>query len=159
MHLIQATGGNPLAIETTLGLYDAGIALDTLVKALTEAGLHVKQVFDEIFPRAWNILNSDARHILMLMPFFNESAGKTALRTISGLDIYSFDVALSQLMRMALISSNDALDENAQRFAAHPLTLAFAKIKSLEANRWEEHARKSWAEWYLNYALRNRGSD
>jgi len=159
MPLVQATGGNPLAIETTLGLFDAGVALDTLISALTEASQQVRQVFDEIFPRAWAILNSDARHILMLMSFFEESASKLALRAISGLDTYSFNGALSQLMRMALIAGNDALEENEQRFTAHPLTLAYAKIKSLESVDWNDHARRSWVEWYVDFAIQNIGGD
>lgn len=150
--LVDVTGGNPYAIVTALGYLKGGsLALDSLVNALYRAGPDMDKIFNYIFNRAWEILSQDARHLLMVMPFFVESASKAALGAAAEVEGYYLDTAISQLVEMSLLEVNDALAEDQRRYSVHPLTLAFAGAKLREALEWEREAREQWKQYFFNF--------
>lgn len=151
--LVDVTGGNPYAIETALGyLKYGGMGLDHLVIALYQAEQRVGTIFDYIFARAWNVLDQDAQQLLMVMPFFIDSASKDAIGTTAGVSSYYLDIALSQVVEMSLLMGNDALDETQKRYRVHPLTRAFAAAKLHEYPDWKQQARERWVQWYQAFA-------
>jgi tetratricopeptide (TPR) repeat protein len=151
--LVDVTGGNPYAIETSLGyLKYGGMGLDHLVNALYQAEQRVGTIFDYIFARAWDVLDQDAQQLLMVMPFFIDSASKDAIGTTAGVSSYYLDIALSQVVEMSLLMGNDALDETQKRYRVHPLTRAFAAARLQENPDWEQEARERWVQWYQAYA-------
>lgn len=158
--LVVVTGGNPKAIEMAVGyLKHGGLALDSLVNALHRVGREVSDIFDYIFSRAWEIMSQDARHLLMAMPFFVESASKAALGAAAGVEGYYLDVAIGQLVEMSLLEVNDALEEAHRRYGVHPLTLAFAGAKLRESPEWERESRERWLQYFLEFAREYTGED
>jgi LuxR family glucitol operon transcriptional activator len=135
-------------------LKHGGLAFDSLVNALHRVGQEVSDIFNYIFSRAWEIMSQDARHLLMVMPFFVESASKAALGAAAGVEGYYLDIAIGQLVEMSLLEINDALEESQRRYSVHPLTLAFAGAKLGEAPEWEREARKRWSNYFVQFADR-----
>ncbi len=151
--LVVVSGGNPKAIEMALGyLKHGGLAFDNLVNALHRVGQEVGGIFDYIFSRAWEIMSQDARHLLMVMPFFVESSSKAALGAAGGVEGFYLDAAIGQLVEMSLLEVNDALEESQRRYSLHPLTLAFAGAKLREVPEWEQGARERWSDFFVEYA-------
>ena len=149
--LVDVTGGNPYAIETSLGfLKYGGMAFNTLVNALYEVRHDVEQIFDYIFGKAWSVLGRDARRVLLIMPFFIESAAKDALGAVAGLDSYYLNRAITQLVEMSLLDVSDAIEESQRRYSIHPLTLAFAVSRSRKERDFIREAQKRWITWYVN---------
>lgn len=155
--LVTVTGGNPYALETSLGyLKYGGLALDTLINALYQASREVEGIFDYIFTSAWQVMNEHARQLLMVMPFFVESATKAAIGAAAGVEGYYLEAAIGQLVEMSLLEKNDALEEAKQRYIVHPLTLAFASAKLREVPEWKEMARERWVKFYQKVATQGQ---
>jgi len=127
LHLYQATGGAPLAIKWAVGqIKQRGQSLDTVLTALHEAR---GDIFDNIFARSWNLLSTDTRQVLIVMPLFATSASREAIEAASDVHHFALDEALGQLVEMSLIDATDDLDITQRRYSVHPLTRAFATAK------------------------------
>jgi hypothetical protein len=87
--LVEVTGGNPKAIEMALGhMKYGGMSLKTVVDHLHTAYQTVNNVFDYLFAHAWDMLPQNARQVLLVIPFFRETASKEALGAAAGLQGY-----------------------------------------------------------------------
>ncbi|MBI1880548.1 MAG: tetratricopeptide repeat protein, partial [Chloroflexi bacterium] len=147
--LLRATEGNPHALLTALGLIAA--QKRPLATVLRDLWAGRGRIFDYIFNRGWDVLSEDARHILMVMPFFVESASPEALGAAAGVEGYHLDRAIGQLVEMSLLEVDDAPEESQRRYRAHPLTLAFATARLDEAPGWEQGARERWSDYFVEY--------
>jgi len=92
--LISATGGNPKAITMTLGLlkYER-CPLPQVVDDLYAARA---DLFDDLFTRAWALLDEAARRVLLVMTFFPDSAGSAALAATADVQGPSGEKAIHQ---------------------------------------------------------------
>jgi hypothetical protein len=127
LHLYQATGGVPLAIKWAVGqIGQRGQSLNTVLAALHGAR---GDIFDNIFSRSWNLLSTDARQVLIVMPLFATSTSREAVEAASDVHHFALDEALGQLVEMSLVDATDALDLAQRRYSIHPLTRAFARTK------------------------------
>ncbi len=153
--MIEVTEGNPKAIEMALGhVKYGGMSLGRVVDHLHTAHQTVNDVFDYLFSHAWNMLSKEAQHILLIVPFFGETASKEAVGSAAGLQGYTFDKALSQLIEMSMLDARDELEQVSQRYSAHSLTRAFAIDRLREVPEWEYRARQQWVAWYLDFLCR-----
>ncbi len=149
--LAEVAGGNPKAIEMALGYIKRGmLGLDEVVDNLHQARETVNDVFDYLFNRSWELLDQNARHLLMAAAFFIESARKEALGSVAGLQGYRLDIALGQLNDLSFLSADTA----SSRYSVHPLTRAFAGSKLQMASEWEQAGRERWLEWGRSLAER-----
>lgn len=146
--LLQATEGNPHALLTALGLI--ANQKRPLATVLRDLWAGRGRIFDYIFSQGWNVLSEDARHVLMVMPFFVESASHEALGVAAGVEGYFLDRAVGQLVEMSLLEVNDVL-ESQRCYRVHPLTLAFAGAKLSESPEWEREARERWSDFFIQY--------
>lgn len=149
--LARVTGGNPMAIEMAMGHVKHGLSLSETVDNLHAASKTVGDIFDYLFNHAWGILVEDARYVLLVIPFFADSAAKEALGAAAGIKGYRLDMALEQLVEISLLDVNEALEETGHRFSTHPLTRAFAEEKLREIPEQEREARERWVDFYLQY--------
>lgn len=154
--LVMVTGGNPYAIEMALGhlRYNRSLtaerqenAVKKLVNALYVADRELDDLFDRMFKWAWedDVLNAEARCLLLATPFFVDSATAEALGAAAGVEGYYLTKALRQLGEMSLLKENAA-----GRYSVHPLTRAFAARKLRAAPDWEQSAQERWVNWYAN---------
>ncbi len=128
--LAAAVGNNPKAVELSLGLIkQKGLPFNTLVDELYQASQVVREVFDYIFAEAWDLLESEARQVLLAMSLFVSSASRAALLAVSQVEEFDFYKAIEQLVGMSLLEASEVLDVSQQRYWLHPLTQIFARYK------------------------------
>ncbi|KPV52312.1 hypothetical protein SE17_16270 [Kouleothrix aurantiaca] len=144
--LLAATGGNPKAIEIALGLVK--YERRTLQEVVDDLYAARGDLFDDLFARAWALLDEAARHVLMVMTFFPHSAAVAALAAGADVQGFALDRAIERLVDLALIDVQQT-DLNAPpRYTQHPLVRAFAKAKCDAQPLFAEAARRRWIGWY-----------
>src|SRR5207245_1941607 len=148
--LIMATGGNPKAIELTLGLFKyERRPLQQVVDDLYAAR---GELFDDLFTRAWALLDEAARRVLLVMTFFPTSVSGAALSATGDVQGFAFDRAVERLTDLALLDVQQADLNSLPRYALHPLVRAFAGARLAEQPEFEEPARERWVGWYKTLA-------
>lgn len=148
--LLIATGGNPKAIEIALGLVKHERrpfqhVVDDLYAARGE-------LFDDLFTRAWALLDEAARRVLLVMTFFPASTSGEALSATADVQGFAFDRAVERLADLALLDVQQADLNSTPRYTMHPLVRAFAGTRPKEVAGFEEGSRKRWVEWYVQLA-------
>jgi tetratricopeptide (TPR) repeat protein len=148
--LITATGGNPKAIELALGLikYERRSlpqVIDTLHAARGE-------LFDDLFGRAWSLLDETARRVLLALTLFPASASHDALAITAAIGALAFDRAVDMLADLSLFDLHHVSIQSHPRYALHPLVRAFAREKLAEQPGFEADARERWVDWYCELA-------
>ncbi|HEX9439989.1 MAG TPA: hypothetical protein VF909_09915, partial [Roseiflexaceae bacterium] len=146
--LLAATGGNPKAIELTMGLlkYERR-PLQQVVDDLYAAR---GELFDDLFARAWALLDEAARRVLLVATFFPTSASSAALSATADVQGYAFDRAVERLSDLALLDVQREDLAAAPRYTQHPLVRAFATVRLAEQPELERASRKRWVDWYIS---------
>ena len=154
--LVQVTEGTPWIIEMALGYVKGGrLSLQQVVDHLYKGTKTVESIFDYLFARNWNLMTRDAQHVLMVVPFFADSMSAEALGATTNLSDYRLEVAIEQLVELALLDVNEEFAVSNQRYSTHPLTRAFASSKLHEEQAFEMEARMRWSKYYVAYVARN----
>jgi hypothetical protein len=144
--LIIVTGGNPKAIEIALGLVKhERRPLQEVVDDLHAAR---GDLFDDLFVRAWALLDEAARRVLLVTTFFPDSASGEALSATADVQGFAFDRAVERLNDLALLDVQQETLNSPPRYTLHPLVRAFATMKLEEQSGFEAGARERWVEWY-----------
>jgi hypothetical protein len=148
--LIRATGGNPKAIELAIGLikYERRPLTQVVGDLSTARGA----LFDDLFLRAWSLLDAAARHVLLALTLFPASASHAALGATAGAQEADFDRAVNLLADLSLIDVQHVHMQSWPRYALHPLVRAFARNKLGEDAAFEDGARERWVGWYCQLA-------
>jgi len=150
--LITVTGGNPKAIEMTLGLVKhERRPLQQVVDDLYAAR---GNLFDDLFARAWGLLDEAARRVLLVATFFPASASAEALSATADVQGFAFDRAVERLSDLALLDVQQVDLRSPPRYILHPLVRAFAGAKLTEQPGFEEGARERWITWYVQLVAR-----
>ncbi|RRR73127.1 MAG: XRE family transcriptional regulator [Candidatus Viridilinea halotolerans] len=138
--LLIATGGNPKAITSALGLVKhERLSLQQVVDDLYAAR---GDLFKDLFERAWNLLDEAARRVLMVATLFPTNASGDALSVSADVQGFVFDRAVERLSDMSLIDEQRLDLSNPPRYALHPLVRAFTKDKLRLNTTFEIEARK-----------------
>jgi LuxR family glucitol operon transcriptional activator len=145
--LVVATGSNPKAIEIALGLIKhERRPLQQVVDGLYAAR---GELFDDLFTRAWALLDEATRHVLLVMTFFPDSASGAALSATADVHGFDFDHAVERLTDLALLDTHQEDLNSPSRYTLHPLVRAFAGARLEEQVEFEKGARERWVEWYI----------
>ncbi|MBK9945492.1 MAG: hypothetical protein IPP13_28210 [Kouleothrix sp.] len=151
--LVTVTGGNPKAIEIALGLVKhERRPLQQVVDDLYAAR---GELFDDLFTRAWSLLDEAARRVLMVMTFFPDSASGEAVAASADVLGYAFDRAVERLTDLALLDVQQADLSNAPRYTLHPLVRVFAGVRLAEQPSFEESARERWSQYFLQFVTKH----
>lgn len=151
--LVAATGGNPKAIEMTLGLvkYERR-PLHQVVDDLYAARI---DLFDDLFARAWALLDEAARRVLLIATFFPTHASSEALSASADVQGFALDRSLERLADLALLDAQQVDLGSPARYVLHPLVRAFASAKLAEQPGFEEGARKRWVSYFHTFVHRS----
>src|SRR5207249_853768 len=142
--LLVATGGNPKAIEIALGLVKhERRPLQQVVDDLYAAR---GELFDDLFTRAWALLDEAARRVLLVMTFFPASASDEALSATADVQGFAFDRTVERLTDLALLDVQQEDLNSAPRYALHPLVQAFAGAQLAKQAGAEAAARGRWVQ-------------
>jgi LuxR family glucitol operon transcriptional activator len=146
--LLEATGGNPKAITMVAGLlkYERR-PLQQIIDDLYAAR---GDLFDDLFSRAWTLLDEAGRHILMVMTFFLDSASSEALSKTADVKKFDFDRATERLTDLSLLDVQQANLASMPRYVLHPLVWAFAGAQLAEQPDFERVTRERWMRWYVH---------
>ena len=147
--LLTATGGNPKAIEMTMGLlkYERRPLHEVVDDLYAARG----ELFDDLFARSWALLDEAARRVLLVLTFFPTSASLEALSATADVQGLAFDRAVERLTDLALIDVQQQDLSRQARYALHPLVRAFGNAKLDEEPAFEEKARERWIDWYVHF--------
>ncbi|NTU79080.1 MAG: hypothetical protein HGA45_06715 [Chloroflexales bacterium] len=148
--LLAATGGNPKALTMTLGLlkYERRSLQDLVDDLYAARG----DLFDDLFTRAWALLDEAARRILLVATFFPATASGDALQATADVQGFAFERAVERLSDLALLDVQQEALNWKPRYALHPLVRALARAKLIEQTPFELGARERWVKWYVALA-------
>jgi tetratricopeptide (TPR) repeat protein len=143
--LIAGTGGNPKAIEMTLGLvkYERRSLQDVTDDLYSGQG----ELFDDLFSRAWALLDEASRRVLLVMTFFPLSIDGNALGATADVEGFAFERAIERLTDLALLDIHQHNLNSLPRYTIHPLVSAFARSKLKLVAEFELPARYRWVEY------------
>jgi tetratricopeptide (TPR) repeat protein len=148
--LIAVTGGNPKAIEIALGLIKH--ERRTTQQVVDDLAAARGTLFDDLFVRAWALLDEAARRVLLVMTFFPTSAGDAALRAAADVQVLPFDRAVERLTDLGLLEVQQLDLSRPTRYLLHPLVRAFAAVQLAEQPAFAAKARERWVTWCLELA-------
>jgi hypothetical protein len=150
--LLQATGGNPKAIEISLGYIKyQHKPLDEIINELYDAR---GELFDYLFTRSWQLLTTEDQKVLLSMYLFPFGAYPDALSSVSNIKLYSFDLSLTHLIDLSLVDvyRKDLISKN--HYTLHPLVRSFVRSKLVTQHEVENDLRNRWISWYKNLAAK-----
>jgi hypothetical protein len=142
--LLAATGGNPKAIEIALGLVKHERRL--LPQVVDDLYAARGELFDDLFARAWTLLDEAARRVLLVMTFFPASSSGETLSTTADVQGFAFDRAVEQMTDLALLDVQQLSLDSPPRYTLHPLVRAFAGLRLVEETQFEDRARSRWTK-------------
>src|SRR6266498_2467107 len=145
--LVAVTRGNPKAIEMVLGLvkYEHRPLQQVVDDLFAARG----ELFDDLFTRAWTLLDDAAQRILLIMTFFPASASSEALSTTADVQGLALAKAAERLLDLALLDIQQEDLHSASRYTLHPLVRAFAAARLAVQPELERGARERWVQWYI----------
>src|SRR5690606_19239362 len=119
--LIEITGGNPKAIELAIVLLKQSSQSYDQIPAKFRTANH--ELFDDLFARAWELLDLGSQFTLMALTFFHQSTSDQALQACNALNQLQHEQSIELLLSLAMIDSIPDLD-NKPRYSMHPLVRA-----------------------------------
>lgn len=147
--LAEATGGNPKAINMSLGYLEEKIlSWDGLIEALRSAGSDVEGLFERLYGWGWRHLEPADREVFQALSLFTASAGVAAIAAVAGPDMLNPKASLAKLCKMCWIDAPVALTESELRYELHPLARAYATSKMRLSAEFEGPARERWVDYY-----------
>lgn len=120
--LYDAAGGNPLALDWTLGQvahkgYSISVALGRLRNAANSADL-----YGFLFADAAHTLSDNDRTVLSALAVFRTPATTAALADATDLVVNEIQVSLERLVTLSLVNDLDG-----EKFGLHPLTRTYVR--------------------------------
>lgn len=136
VEIYYATGGAPLAMKLVIGQMVA-LKMSVVLRTLKQAKMHNQdyEFYRFIFKHSWDLLDSNAKKVLIAMRRFAPVIGGTeeAVMAVSAMEETSFHSALKQLVSMSLIDPLGSIEY--RRYSLHPLTKYF--ILSDIVKKWD----------------------
>lgn len=136
--IFATVGGNPLALRLVTGQLRVH-PLDAVLADLVAArGKQAEALYTFIYRRAWELLDENARALLLAMPLVSEQGGRFELLAAT-CDLAEIDLreALDHLVLLNLVDVRGNLHE--RRYTIHSLTRAFLHEQVIH---WQQVAPK-----------------
>ncbi len=160
--LYEASGGNPLALDWTLGQvahkgYSISVALERLRNAAKSADL-----YGFLFADAAKTLSGNDRTVLSALAVFLTPAKTAALADATDLAITEIQVSLERLVTLSLVNDLDG-----ERFGLHPLTRSYIRAAvggtdtietaPLSGIRFDSAAQRKVLHYWVDFAQKYGG--
>lgn len=143
--LVRVTGGNPKAITIAMGFLREGQPLQVILDDLHNAR---GEVFDDLFPRAWSLLQEDEQYTLFAMTLFPGDASREMLAETTEQGQFRLTSIIQRLVGLSLLDVSQT-DLNNRRYALHPLVRAFVRAKFEEHHDLELSLVRRWVDWCI----------
>ncbi len=131
--IYETTGGNPLAIKLVVGQARYLPIERVLDRLRSGAGRQYEDLYRFIYWRSWEMLDEDARRVLLAMPALAPSGAYwDNLQAATNLSDRRLDAAVQRLVEMSLLQVTGGSET---RYTIHQLTYTF--ILSELLGRWD----------------------
>ncbi|WP_026082658.1 tetratricopeptide repeat protein [Mastigocladopsis repens] len=163
--LYNAAGGNPLALDWTLGQVahkgcSISVALERLRNAANSADL-----YGFLFADAARDLSKNDRTVLSALAVFRTPATTAALADATNLVVNEIQVSVERLVTLSLVNDLDG-----ERFGLHPLTRTYVRaaldgtdtvgVQPLASGiRFDSAAQRKVLRYWVDYAQKYGGDD
>ncbi|MDZ7960853.1 MAG: tetratricopeptide repeat protein [Aulosira sp. DedQUE10] len=163
-YLYEAAGGNPLALDWTLGqVAHKGYSISDALKLLRDAA-NSADLYGFLFADAAQILNEKDRTVLSALAVFRTPATTAALADATDLVVTEIQVTVGRLVTLSLVNDLDG-----ERFGLHPLTRTYirAAIGGTDTIgtqppggiRFDSAAQRKVLRYWVDYAQKYGGYD
>jgi hypothetical protein len=149
--LIEATNGNPKALEMALGqLKYRNLCLADVVSDLEHGG----NILEALCRRSWALVapTTLAHETLTAATLFVGSASVEAIEAVTGSDSGMLDNALGRLEELSLLTVERPDIHSKPRYGIHPLVRRFARAQLATRPNMETVMRSRWVDWYVRRA-------
>ena len=155
--LYESAGGNPLALDWTLGQvahkgYSISVALEKLRNAANSTDL-----YGFLFADAAKTLTKNDRTVLSALAVFRTAARKEALADATDLVVTEVQVAVENLVTLSLVNDLDG-----EQFGLHPLTRNYIRVamsrtdtigtQQLVGENWFDPVIPKFLSYWVDYA-------
>lgn len=147
--LAAAAGGNPKAISLAIGLAQHQ-RLETILADLRDA--RNQQLFDDLFARAWGLLDAAAQRTLLAAALFTTDVDPAALAYCADQTPAAAEATLARLADLTLVDLARPSLSAPLRASLHPLVRAFASARLAERPAEEAALRRRWLAWCRDLA-------
>jgi len=127
--LIKATGGLPLAIQWSLGLYARTKELN---KALSDCTSSKSPLLEFSFRNSWNFLDRDDQIALAVLSIFDEYPTARFWRRVLDWDTARMEQAIASLEEATFVTRRINKKTGSEIFTSLPITLSFARKQLYE---------------------------
>lgn len=150
--LIEATGGNPLAIQMLLSLMRA--SGQPLAKVLELSRETRGRDIGALIQAHWSLLELEARRVLAALTLFSPGATDEALREVAGVTLETYVSVITTLESAALIETTADTADGAgpQRRSLHPLVRQFTAVRLAEDDTLAVELAARRTAWAVDYA-------
>ncbi|MEH2005093.1 tetratricopeptide repeat protein [Nostoc sp.] len=162
--LYQASGGNPLALDWTLGqVAHKGYSISVALKRLRDAAKS-EDLYGFLFADAAKTLSEKDRTVLSALVVFLTPAKTAALADATDIVITEIQVSLERLVTLSLVNDLDG-----ERFGLHPLTRTYVRAAVDETDtvvtaplsgiRFDSAAQGKVLRYWVDFAQKYGGDD
>ncbi|MCC5658068.1 tetratricopeptide repeat protein [Nostoc sp. XA010] len=162
--LYEASGGNPLALDWTLGqVADKGYSISVALERLRNAAKS-PDLYGFLFADAAQTLSGNDRTVLCALVVFLTPAKTSALADATDLAITEIQVSLERLVTLSLVNDLDG-----ERFGLHPLTRTYilaavdgtdtVGTAPLSGIRFDSAAQRKVLRYWVDFAQKYGGED
>ncbi|MGJ5631605.1 tetratricopeptide repeat protein [Nostoc sp. CALU 1950] len=160
--LYEASGGNPLALDWTLGqVAHKGYSISDALERLRNAAKS-PDLYGFLFADAAETLSGNDRTVLCALVVFLTPAKTTALADATDLAITEIQVSLERLVTLSLVNDLDG-----ERFGLHPLTRTYilaavdgtdtVGTAPLNGIRFDSAAQRKVLHYWVDFAQKYGG--
>ncbi len=160
--LYEASGGNPLALDWTLGqVADKGYSISVALERLRNAAKS-PDLYEFLFADAAQTLSGNDRTVLSALVVFLTPAKTAALADATDLAITEIEVSLERLVTLSLVNELDG-----ERFGLHPLTRTYIQTAiggtdtvvtaPLNEIRFDSAAQRKVLRYWVDFAQKYGG--
>lgn len=160
--LYEASGGNPLALDWTLGqVADKGYSISVALERLRNAAKS-PDLYGFLFADAAQTLSGNDRTVLCALVVFLTPAKTSALADATDLAITEIQVSLERLVTLSLVNDLDG-----ERFGLHPLTRTYilaavdgtdtVGTAPLSGIRFDSAAQRKVLRYWVDFAQKYGG--
>ncbi|MEH2080361.1 MAG: tetratricopeptide repeat protein [Nostoc sp.] len=162
--LYEASGGNPLALDWTLGqVAHKGYSISDALERLRNAAKS-PDLYGFLFANAAETLSENDRTVLSALAVFLTPAKTAALADATDLVITEIQVSLERLVTLSLVNDLDG-----ERFGLHPLTRTYiwavmggtdtVVTAPLSGIRFDSAAQPKVLHYWVDFAQKYGGND
>jgi len=148
--LYDAAGGNPKVLALALGALRSGPR--TLQQVLDELAGAPGSPADVVLARSWELIDADARRVLLVASLFAGSIHPDALAATAGVEAPRAGHLIARLAESSLLDVLHLDLEQPPRYTLHPLVRAFAGIQLATKPELVREARLRQLAWYAELA-------